>query len=93
MNEQFTNTLTKFEDDLKRFSDIKNEDKRNEYDNLLKLSQELVKKIKNIQSESPSENKLPTKDEIESISMMLDVINKIDYTTLDKLNKFGGKSK
>lgn len=38
-------------------------------------------------------NRVPTKNEFESIEMMLDIINKIDYTTLDKLNRFGGKAK
>lgn len=38
-------------------------------------------------------NRVPTKNEFESIEMMLDIINKIDYTTLDKLNRFWGKAK
>lgn len=33
---------------------------------------------------------MPKKEELESISTMLDIINKVDFATLDKLNQLGG---
>lgn len=36
-------------------------------------------------------NTLPTKDEVESMSAMLDVLNKLDIKTLDKLSTLGSQ--
>ena len=36
-------------------------------------------------------NKLPSKDEVDTISSMLDLINKLDDNTLDKISKLNKK--
>ena len=36
-------------------------------------------------------NKIPSKDEVESMSAMLDILNKLDIKTLDKLTELGNK--
>lgn len=54
------------------------------YEEALKLIETLKEKIEEMQS-----NKLPSKDEVESMSAMLDVLNKLDIKTLDKLSTLG----
>jgi hypothetical protein len=54
------------------------------YEEALKLIETLRAKINELQSE-----KIPSKDEVESISAMLDVLNKLDIKTLDKLSMIG----
>lgn len=34
---------------------------------------------------------LPSRDEVETMSSMIDLINKLDESTIEKLNKFGSK--
>lgn len=36
-------------------------------------------------------NTIPSKDEVESMSAMLDILNKLDIKTLDKLTELGNK--
>lgn len=43
-------------------------------------------KIRSLES-----SKLPSKDEVESMSAMLDVLNKLDIKTIDKLSELGNK--
>lgn len=43
--------------------------------------------------ELENKNSIPTKDEVESMSAMLDVLNKLDIKTIDKLSSFGGRVK
>lgn len=43
-------------------------------------------KIRSLES-----NKIPSKDEVESMSAMLDMLNKLDIKTLDKLSELGSK--
>lgn len=54
------------------------------YEEALKIIETLRAKIDELQN-----NKLPSKDEVESISAMLDVLNKLDIKTLDKLSSIG----
>ena len=54
------------------------------YEQALKLIETLKSKIDELES-----NKIPSKDEVESISAMLDVLNKLDIKTLDKLSMIG----
>lgn len=54
------------------------------YEEALMLIETLKSKIDDLQN-----SKLPTKDEVESMSAMLDVLNKLDIKTLDKLSTFG----
>jgi len=51
------------------------------YEEALRLIEVLRAKIDELQS-----SKLPSRDEVESISAMLDVLNKLDIKTLDKLS-------
>ncbi|QHN42677.1 hypothetical protein GII36_02290 [Candidatus Mycosynbacter amalyticus] len=43
-------------------------------------------KIRSLES-----SKIPSKDEVESMSAMLDVLNKLDIKTIDKLSELGSK--
>jgi hypothetical protein len=56
------------------------------YEDALRLIEILKAKVDEAQT-----NKLPTKDEVESMSAMLDVLNKLDIKTLDKLSMLGKK--
>lgn len=56
------------------------------YEEALKLIEILKAEVEEAQA-----NKLPTKDEVESMSAMLDVLNKLDIKTLDKLSMLGKK--
>lgn len=54
------------------------------YEEALKIIETLRSKIDELQN-----NKIPSRDEVESISAMLDVLNKLDIKTLDKLSALG----
>lgn len=54
------------------------------YEEALKLIETLRAKIDELQG-----NKMPTLDEVESMSAMLDILNKLDIKTLDKLTELG----
>lgn len=56
------------------------------YEEAFILIETMRTKIDQLQS-----NKLPTVDEVESMSAMLDVLNKLDIKTLDKLSTLGNK--
>ena len=56
------------------------------YEEALKLVETLKSKIDDLQN-----NKIPSKDDVESMSAMLDVLNKLDIKTLDKLSSLGKK--
>lgn len=68
-------------------------DKAAAYDELLNKYQQSIEIIEQLkhQIEELQKNKLPTKDEVESISSMLDLINKLDAKTLNKINRLGGQ--
>lgn len=57
------------------------------FEEALKLIEMLRSKISELESK-----KMPTKDEVESMSAMLDVLNKLDIKTLDKINSIGRPS-
>lgn len=57
-----------------------------EYSKAMGVIEQLKQKIEELQR-----NKLPSKEEVESMSAMLDVMNKLDPETIDKINKLGGK--
>lgn len=79
----------------KHFSEIPDDQKLENYEKLLESYNKSVNKLFNFitEQQSTDNTRIPTKNELESIEMMLDIINKIDYPTLDKLNRFGGKAK
>lgn len=51
------------------------------FEQAMKLIEVMKSKISDMES-----NKIPTKDEVESMAAMLDVLNKLDIKTLDKLS-------
>lgn len=57
-----------------------------EYERAKKRIEELEQALK-----SQGGNQLPSKDEVESMSSMLDLISKLDEATIEKLSKFGSK--
>ena len=65
----------------------KDEDKDTLYKELLVKYQEAQKKIEELEGDK-AKSKLPSKDEVESMSGMLDLISKLDASTIEKLNKF-----
>ncbi len=95
MKDKLAEILIDIKAEQKHFAGIKDEQKQENYENLLESYDDSIKKLCDFISDlqKGENNKIPTKNELESIEMMLDIINKIDYTTLDKLNRFGGKAK
>lgn len=57
---------------------------------LLEEAYKIIEKQK-LEIAKLNDNKLPTKDEVESISAMLDLVNKLDPETINKLKIFGGR--
>jgi len=64
-------------------------DKDRLYNDLLTKLDAAQKRIDELEREKKS-SKMPSKDEVEAMSGMLDLINKIDTSTIEKLNKLGG---
>lgn len=68
-----------------------NNDQITEIKTMLKKAYETIfaqeEKIRQLESK----NSLPSKEEVESMSAMLDVLNKMDIATLNKLTEFGNK--
>lgn len=58
------------------------------YKELLAKYETAQKRISELESEL-KKNKLPTKDEVDAMSSMLDLVTKLDEATIEKLNKFG----
>jgi chromosome segregation ATPase len=58
------------------------------YEEALKLIETLRTKIDELQG-----SKMPTKDEVESMSAMLGILDKLDIKTLDKLTELGKHGK
>lgn len=93
--EKLAKILIDIKAEQKRFAEVEDEQKQTNYDGLLKSFDDSIDRLVNYIDglDKKDGNKIPSKNELESIEMMLDIINKIDYTTLDKLNRFGGKAK
>lgn len=74
------------------FSSVKDEDRATHYTELLQAYNVALEEINTLskQLEKPV-HAMPSKKDLESMGAMLDLINKIDTTTLEKLNKFGGR--
>lgn len=67
-------------------------DKDKQYQELLgkyKIAMERIDELEKKLAENS--NKLPTKDEVDTMASMLDLINKLDESTIEKLSKFGDK--
>lgn len=65
-------------------------DKGKLYQELLDKYHVAQQKIEDLEKQLKSRNNLPSKDEVETMSSMLDLIGKLDETTIEKLSKFGG---
>jgi len=65
-----------------------NDGKDKMYQELLQKYEVAQKRIEELETEK-NKSKLPTKDEIEAMSGMLDLVNKLDTSTIEKLTKFG----
>ena len=63
------------------------------YEELLEDYKIAKKRIEELEEkvQASSNNQLPTKDDVEAMSGMLDLINKLDDATIEKLSKFGNK--
>ena len=63
------------------------------YEELLEDYKIAKKRIEELEEkvQANSSNQLPTKDDVEAMSGMLDLINKLDDATIEKLSKFGNK--
>ncbi|MDO4526637.1 MAG: hypothetical protein Q4B87_00910 [Candidatus Saccharibacteria bacterium] len=81
------------EDNADGLSVINWEEKFNElklqYEELAREKENLEVELK--QCRSQRSNTLPSKDELESISSMLDIINKLDEGTLNKIERLNRK--
>lgn len=58
------------------------------FEKAMQMIEVLRTKIAEVES-----NKLPTKEEVESISSMLDIINKLDDNSIARINRLGGMNK
>ena len=54
------------------------------FEDAMKLVEAMRSKIQELES-----NKMPTKDEVESISSMLDLLGKLDDNAISRINKLG----
>lgn len=82
--------IGKLQDSYTSSSNPNDKDKR--YEELLakyKIAIERIQKLEGRLNEQA--NKLPTKEDVDTMSSMLDLINKLDESTIEKLSKFGDK--
>lgn len=87
MSEQDINQqIAKLGQEFDKLTSSTEKDKR--YKELLAKYDTAQKRINELESEL-KKNKLPTKDEVEAMSSMLDLVTKLDEATIEKLNKFG----
>lgn len=80
------------EDDIKKLqvNYTKSADKDTAYAELLEEYKKAQEKIKKLEAELEKKaNQMPSKDEVETMSSMLDLISKLDEPTIEKLNRFG----
>ncbi len=67
-------------------------DKDKLYDDLLQEYKEAKARIAELEQElKDNKTKLPSKDEVETMSSMIDLIGKLDESTIEKLSRFGAK--
>lgn len=82
--------ISKLRETHRRKSQAKDKDKL--YDDLLQEYKEAKARIAELEHElEESKTKLPSKDEVETMSSMIDLIGKLDESTIEKLSKFGAK--
>ena len=82
--EKLAKILIDIKAEQKHFAEVEDGQKQANYENLLKSFNDSIDRLISYIDEldKKDSNKLPSKNELESIEMMLDIINKIDYTTL-----------
>jgi len=78
--------IVKLGQEFDKLTSSTEKDKR--YRELLAKYETAQKRINELESEI-KKNKLPTKDEVDAMSSMLDLVTKLDEATIEKLNKFG----
>ena len=88
MNEELINSIADLQKNYKKTDTIQEKDKL--YQELLEKYEAAQKRIDELESEK-NRAKLPTKDEVDTMASMLDLINKLDEGTIEKLNRFGQK--
>ena len=82
--------ISKLRETYRKESQAKDKDKL--YDDLLQEYKEAKARIVELEHElEESKTKLPSKDEVETMSSMIDLIGKLDESTIEKLSKFGAK--
>lgn len=66
---------------------------KEQYEKLAIKFEQAMKLIESMKSKLAEyeNNKIPSKDEVESMSAMLDILNKLDIKTLDKLTMLDNK--
>lgn len=78
--------IAKLGQDFDKLTSLSEKDRL--YKELLAKYDIAQKRINELESELKA-NKLPTKDEVDAMSSMLDLVTKLDEATIEKLNKFG----
>lgn len=69
----------------------KMQEKDTAYNDLLSKYEQALQRISDLESQlsATKSNKMPSKEDVDTMSSMLDLINKLDDSTIEKLNKFG----
>lgn len=82
INQQIVNLAKEYD----KLTSSSEKDRR--YKDLLEKYNIAQKRINELETEL-KKDKLPTKDEVDAMSSMLDLVTKLDEATIEKLNKFG----
>ena len=88
--------MSQFDEDFKKLQDYKNtsqvEKKDALYEELLADHKKAKDRITELEQKlAENKTKLPSRDEVETMSSMIDLISKLDESTIEKLSRFGNK--
>ena len=88
--------MSQFDEDFKKLQDYKNtsqvEKKDALYEELLADYKKAKDRITELEQKlAENKTKLPTRDEVETMSSMIYLISKLDESTIEKLSRFGNK--
>ncbi len=88
--------MSQFDEDFKKLQDYKNtsqvEKKDALYEELLADYKKAKDRITELEQKlAENKTKLPSRDEVETMSSMIDLISKLDESTIEKLSRFGNK--
>ena len=87
MKDDIDSEIAKLSEHYKSKQVIAEKDKA--YEELLTMYKHATEEIARLKSDTNT-GKLPSKSDIDSMSGMLDLINKLDVETIEKLNRLGG---